>query len=164
MRILLAIDGSPCSQVAVEEICLRPWPVGSEVRVITVDGPLPEPYRDGTTTMFDEIHKQILKSAMKSLNAAVATLRRKAPSLTVTHVLREGRAKDAILDEAEQWDADLVVLGSHGYGAVKRLFLGSVSLAVATNAPCSVEIVRAKAVSKRPEAEPRPSRQAPPRR
>jgi len=69
-------------------------------------------------------------------------VKRNAPGLIVSPVLREGHPKDKILDEAEQWGADLIVVGSHGYGAVRRLFLGSVSLAVAINAPCSVEIVR----------------------
>jgi nucleotide-binding universal stress UspA family protein len=49
-----------------------------------------------------------------------------------------------ILDEAERWDADLIVLGSHGYNGWQRFLLGSVSHAVATHAHCSVEIVRQK--------------------
>ena len=77
-----------------------------------------------------------------SLNDAAAVFKRNAPGLIVTPVFREGHPKDTILDEAERWGADLIVVGSHGYGAIKRLFLGSVSLAVATNAACSVEIVR----------------------
>ena len=48
-----------------------------------------------------------------------------------------------IVEEAERWGADLILVGSHGYGSVKRFMLGSVSQAVATHAPCSVEIVRA---------------------
>jgi nucleotide-binding universal stress UspA family protein len=54
-----------------------------------------------------------------------------------------------ILDEAEKWDADLIVLGSHGYSGWQRFLLGSVSHAVATHALCSVEIVRQKPVTKK---------------
>jgi nucleotide-binding universal stress UspA family protein len=46
--------------------------------------------------------------------------------------------------EAEAWGADLIMLGSQGYGAVARFVLGSVSHAVASHAHCSVEIVRCR--------------------
>ncbi len=145
MKILLAVDGSPCSDAAVAEVCRRPWPPESEVRLITVNSPMREELlRGGSPGVFDEINGQLRAAAQTRLNEAAALIRRDAPALRVTSVHREGWPKDAILDESESWQADLIVLGSHGYGAVKRLFLGSVSLAVTTNAPCSVEIVRAR--------------------
>lgn len=54
----------------------------------------------------------------------------------------EGEPNTAILNEAEAFGANLIVVGSHGYGVVKRFLLGSVAQAVALNAKCSVEIVR----------------------
>ena len=48
------------------------------------------------------------------------------------------------LDRAEEWSADLVVVGSHGYTGLKRLLLGSVAQSVVSHAPCSVEVVRKK--------------------
>ena len=143
MRILLAIDGSECSLLAVSEVARRPWPANTEVRVITVNVPWSEGIsRRSSAGLLDELKRQLLEYAWQRLNEAVAVLRREAPALSVTPVLRDGLPKDVILDEAERWRADLIVVGSHGYGAVKRLFLGSVSLAIATHAPCSVEIVR----------------------
>ncbi len=59
-------------------------------------------------------------------------------------LFREGSPKEVIVDEAEQWDADLIVVESHGYGNVEKFVLGPVSQAVASHAPCSVEIVRQK--------------------
>ncbi|MBK6426145.1 MAG: universal stress protein [Blastocatellia bacterium] len=53
-----------------------------------------------------------------------------------------GTPKRVILDEAEEWKADLIVVGSHGDGPIKRFLIGSVSLAVAMHAPCSVRVVR----------------------
>jgi nucleotide-binding universal stress UspA family protein len=47
-----------------------------------------------------------------------------------------------ILEEAERWDADLIMLGSHGRHGIERLLIGSVSEAVALHAECSVEVVR----------------------
>jgi hypothetical protein len=43
MKILLAIDGSPCSDAAVQEIATRPWPEGSQVKILSVATvPLPD--------------------------------------------------------------------------------------------------------------------------
>ena len=53
-----------------------------------------------------------------------------------------GSPKEVILDEADAFGADLIVVGSHGYGMVERFLLGSVSQAVALHAKCSVQIVR----------------------
>jgi hypothetical protein len=50
--------------------------------------------------------------------------------------------KIAILDEAEHWGADLIVVGTHGYNALEKLWLGSVWRAVASHAKCSIEIAR----------------------
>jgi nucleotide-binding universal stress UspA family protein len=68
----------------------------------------------------------------------------KASGLEITTRIIGGSAGETILDEAEKWDADMIVLGSHGYSALQRFLLGSVSHAVATHAHCSVEIVRQK--------------------
>ena len=58
--------------------------------------------------------------------------------------MAEGSPKQAILQEAEKFDADLIVVGSHGRGAVRRFLLGSISQSVALHAKCSVEIARKK--------------------
>jgi nucleotide-binding universal stress UspA family protein len=143
MRILLAIDGSPYSDAAVAEVGRRPWPSGSEVRVITVDPKVDSNLLGGgSPTVFDELVQRQRTDAHRRLHAAVQVLNQASPELKVTYLMREGWPKEAILDEAEHWGADLVVVGSHGYGSIRRLFLGSVSLAVAINASCSVEIVR----------------------
>lgn len=143
MKILVGIDGSPHSTAAIAEVGRRPWPAGSEVRVLTVDAPMdPNLLRGGTPTVFDRMVQRQRDEAYRHLSDAVERLKRASPDLAVTPILRAGKPKEAILDEAEQWGADLIVVGSQGLGAVRRLFLGSVSLAVATNASCSVEIVR----------------------
>jgi len=145
MKILLAIDGSACSNAAVAEVCRRPWPPQSEVRLITVDSPVSdERFPGASPSAFDEINKQLRAEALQHLNDAAAVFKQRTPSLHVTPVLLEGYPRDAILDEAERWGADLIVVGSHGYRAVRRLFLGSVSSAVANAATCSVLIVRSQ--------------------
>lgn len=145
MRILLAIDNSTGSDAAIAEVCQRPWPAGSEVRVVTVLSPLESLPLHGVSRLSltsDEIFEQQGWEAASRLNDAATHLQQRTPGLHVTPVLLEGRPKDAILDEAERWGADLIVVGSYGSGVFRRFFLGSVSLAVALHAPCSVEIVR----------------------
>jgi nucleotide-binding universal stress UspA family protein len=68
-------------------------------------------------------------------------------TLKATGKVGIGTAKKVILDEAEKWDADLIVLGSRGLRALDRFRLGSVSHAVTQHAKGSVEIVRRRDVA-----------------
>lgn len=145
MRILLAIDGSPPSKAAVDEVCRRPWPPASEVRLITVRCPiellrLRENLEQPVSG--DDIFSQSGWDSLKFLDDAATQLAQCAPELQVTPVILAGQPKEVILDEAENWGAELIIVGSHGHGAVSRFLLGSVSFAIALNASCSVEIVR----------------------
>ena len=63
-------------------------------------------------------------------------------SISLDAALVPGPPRTVILDEAESWGADLIVVGSHGYRAWERFLLGSVSHAVVSHAKCSVEVVR----------------------
>jgi nucleotide-binding universal stress UspA family protein len=56
-----------------------------------------------------------------------------------------GDIREKIIDAAEEWGADLIVVGSHGRSGIPRFLLGSVAEFVARHAKCSVEIVRASA-------------------
>jgi len=62
--------------------------------------------------------------------------------IRVASEIVKGHPVPAILDAAETWQADLIVVGSHGYRGLTKLLLGSVSQAVASHAKCSVQIVR----------------------
>jgi nucleotide-binding universal stress UspA family protein len=147
MRILLAVDGSACSGVAVDQVVMRPWPEGSEVKILTVMEPLPVTPMTETWTLppeyFDQWERAVEDRARAALDNALSKFAaRTGSSLKVSSELFKGHARDVIIDEAKNWRADLIVVGSHGYRGLKRLWLGSVSQAVASHAPCSVEIVR----------------------
>jgi nucleotide-binding universal stress UspA family protein len=90
-------------------------------------------------TEYQQMARDAIGNAVSLLRASNAG--RKDPIEINTEIIT-GHAKYVILDEAGTWGADLIVLGSHGYRGMKRLWLGSVSLAVSTHAQCSVEIVR----------------------
>jgi nucleotide-binding universal stress UspA family protein len=145
MKILLATDGSPCSERAVEEVARRPWPADSQVRVVSVvEPPAPlaaEPYM-GLASYFEEVEALKRKQAGAALEAAAGKLRAGACGLQVSTEVLNGSPKRRIVEEADAWGADLIVVGSHGYHTWERMLLGSVSQSVAAHATCSVEIVR----------------------
>ena len=145
MKILLAVDGSPHSASAVDEVARLPWPEGSHVRVISVAGmPLAPPaHFAGAGALYPELLKASRRGALAAAEGAAAKLRPlETGGLKVDTVTPTGPASELILAEAEEWKPDLIVLGSQGRGFWGRLFLGSVSSAVASHAGCSVEIVR----------------------
>lgn len=146
MRILLAVDGSASSDAAVEEISKRPWPPGSEVKVITA-AEMPiivgiEPW-GASPEYFEQIGKSIRLAAQDVIKRAMAKLNGiEDKTLKISTEIIEGTPRQVIVDEAEDWHADLIVMGSRGLGAWNRLLLGSVSSGVLHHAGCSVEIVR----------------------
>ena len=150
MKILLAIDQSKYSTSAVSEVAKRPWPKGTTVRVLTVAEPFPpiaiEPWYGGRESL-ERIDREVQKRARDLTKKTSETLRKKG--FKIESALRKGDARSEIIDEAEKWAADLIVMGSHGYTGIKRLFLGSVASSVVSHAPCSVEIVRRKPKKKR---------------
>jgi nucleotide-binding universal stress UspA family protein len=102
--------------------------------------PLPPMYLPGDTiqTLDDEA-----QSRAKEAVARAHEILREAHIETVTpEFLATGDARAVILNEAKDWGADLIVLGSHGYHGIDRFMLGSVSESVAVLAHCSVEIIR----------------------
>ena len=151
MKILLAVDGSPCSDVAVEEIGRRPWPKGSSVKVLhAFELPLPVPSEGWALppNYFDDLDQAVRKQARSIVERTVGKLRMKLdPTIELDGEFVPGPPRAAILDRAESWGADLIVVGSHGYGRWERFLLGSVSQSVVSHAKCSVEVVRCKHAS-----------------
>jgi nucleotide-binding universal stress UspA family protein len=146
MKILLAVDGSVGSDAAVEALARRPWPPESEVKVITAaEIPMPvgmEPWVV-SPDYFEEMNKSVRNAAQAIIDSALLKLKTITDkTLKISSEIIQGPPRQVIVDEAESWGADLIVMGSRGLGAWNRLLLGSVSNAVVHHAKCSVEIVR----------------------
>jgi nucleotide-binding universal stress UspA family protein len=147
-QIILGVDGSVYSDAAIEEVARRHWPEGSVVKVVSVVR-LPFTPTEETRSLPDSYYSQLKKAetgkAQTAITSAVARL--KQSGITQPEIESEiilGDAREQILNEAERWGADLIVLGSRGLGGFKRFLLGSVAQGVAAYAPCSVEIVRSR--------------------
>lgn len=146
MKILLAVDGSTYSDAAIDEIARRPWPPESELKVITAaEMPIMvgmEPWA-ASPDYFEQLEISVRDAAKGVIDAALEKLNTAADkTLKVTTEIIQGPPRQVIVDEAERWDADLIVMGSRGLGPWNRLLLGSVSSGVVHHAKCSVEIVR----------------------
>lgn len=152
MKILLAIDGSDCSQAAVAALIAQYKPENTEVSILHVveSGKLiPVTYGFGAGPVFVENYAAIAqqwRADGETLVARTAQRLQSAGFKTSTSV-QEGDARQEILDCAKKWQPDVILVGSHGWHGLDRLLLGSVSEAIARHAACSVEIVRGKAVA-----------------
>ena len=148
MKILVAIDGSGHSEAVVDEIARRHFPADSEVRVISVvESPyVPTTYPEAGLDMqlYDAMDRASHEAARTAVEKAAAKIQadERSHQLRVTTAVLSGSPKEVILEDAEKFGVDLIVVGSHGHGMLERLLLGSVSQAVALHAKCSVEIVR----------------------
>ena len=150
MKIIIATDGSECSTVAVEKCCeLLDLSNRNTIRIVSafeLQVPMAtEPFAISADAYkrLDEFAEQ---NAQANVNKAAEIIKSRFPD-TANHIEtsgRLGRPAQIILEEAEGWGADLIVMGSHGRGFWGRLALGSVSSAVVHHAKCSVLVVRAK--------------------
>ena len=145
MKILLAVDGSACSDAAIEEVLRRSWPAQSEVIVIAAfETPIMagmEPWA-ATPTYFEQLENGVRSAAQATVDRALEKLTILKDRVKISGAVIQGPSRQVIVEEAERWGADLIIMGSRGLGAWNRLLLGSVSSAVVHHAPCSVEVVR----------------------
>jgi nucleotide-binding universal stress UspA family protein len=143
MRIVLAVDGSPFSDAAVQALIAQAQSKDAEIRVLHVLEPpnlLSTREMGGNDSALEKAWETEKKQAQGLVAKTVELLR--AKGLKATGTVEEGDARSKILEAAKEWRADLIVLGSHGRKGLEHLLMGSVSEAVARHADCSVEIVR----------------------
>lgn len=147
MKILIATDGSDYSIAAIEECCrmvIRPetadiliisafedtYPITAEPFAISAE--YYQKFADG----LNELAGNFVKNAEDTIRARFPNTQLKISS----EILR-GAPDQQIIEKAKEWNADLIVVGSHGRGFWGRM-LGSVSNGVVHHAPCSVLVVR----------------------
>jgi nucleotide-binding universal stress UspA family protein len=145
MRILVATDGSDCSVAALHSVANRPWPEESVAKIISVpefilfkDPSFLEKHeaKDLGQASIDDA-KSCVTAGAKILSGSALRFSSDVPTF-------EERPYRVILYEAESWQTDLIVVGSHGRSGFDRVVMGSVSEAVALHATCSVEVIRPK--------------------
>lgn len=141
MKILLAVDPSKHSEAAVKALSNQYRPQDNEVCVLHVLQPIAFSATPQMAPTYTPEMEQEGNEA-KVLVERVAGQLRKAGFRAEARVTK-GDVRETIVNTAAEWPADLIVVGSRGIGALRRLLLGSVAEFVARHAPCSVLIARA---------------------
>lgn len=147
MRILIATDGSEYSKAAVEECCRMVIdPAKTEVLVVSAyEDAYPitaEPFAL-SADYYQKLEDAVREQAGSFVDDVKESIQKKFPvaGLAVSTEVLRGAPDQQIVEKAKDWNADLIVVGSHGRGFWGRL-LGSVSTGVIHHAPCSVLVVR----------------------
>ncbi|HEV8542925.1 MAG TPA: universal stress protein [Verrucomicrobiae bacterium] len=155
-RILIAFDGSPGAEVAVQDLIRAGLPNRAEAKVLTIADVWMPPAPKGDVDIFSTHAKvadayekatELLREAKKISIQGSQFVHQLFPEWTITNFTAADSPAWGIVAEARKWRADLIVIGSHGRTTLERFFLGSVSFKVAAEAPCSVRVVRPRADS-----------------
>jgi nucleotide-binding universal stress UspA family protein len=151
-RFLLAINDSPNSKAVVDTVLSRPWPKESLFQVLSIVPELKSVFhsRFFKDPQIDQAHQKIYAAQKEHLvkltKEIAAKLGSKFGTDKVTHHVLEGNVRSLILQIAQDWPADVIIIGAHDRDkSIFEHFLGSVARAVVENADCSVEIVRSPA-------------------
>ncbi len=144
MKILIAVEDKQYTNAIAQFVCTHgTWPGEPEFRIINVVEPL---YMGAITGYSNEIllsYAQERQRAGLSLVLSIGTqLKQQYPCAKVQEEVLEGHPKEVIVDTAKSWNADLIIVGSHGRSGISQFLLGSVSMSVLSVAPCSVMIVK----------------------
>ncbi len=150
MKILVAIEGSEFSRSALESaIAYFGNSKDNELILVTAVDPIIPPIEPFAVSAeyIQRMDDTAREAGHALLDKTLETVRTEHPNLAATITTRflTGAPAQMIVEEAESCDADLIVMGSHGYGFWHRTMLGSVSNSVMHHAPCSVMIVRTQA-------------------
>jgi nucleotide-binding universal stress UspA family protein len=145
-KVLFAFDGSECAKAAFSDLHCAGLPAGGQMVVVEVAKLWIPPSNStgGGETWFSEAAPPTLKRIKAEVKEAKQYLQAAFPHWEVKSERFIGSSARVLLERAEGWQPDLLIVGSHGRSALGRLFLGSVSQRVVTEAHCSVRVARGR--------------------
>jgi len=141
--IVVGTDGSDTAGQAVRQAVDLARAVGAKIELVSAYEPVPaQRLREERREAPEDLQWAISprEDVDKTLEAAAAVAREAGVQVDVYP--RQGDPADAILDVAEEREADLIVVGNKGMTGARRFLLGSVPNKVSHHAPCSVLIIR----------------------
>jgi nucleotide-binding universal stress UspA family protein len=156
MKILIAYDGSECSDAAIDDLRRAGLPKAAEALVMSLaDVFLPPPINEEADTFplyvpagirrAHERAARALEEAESLAKRASEKIRKSFPEWNVHHEALADSPTWAVLRKADEWKPDLLVVGAHGHSVLGgRLILGSVSQRIIYEANCSVRVARGR--------------------
>ena len=143
MKILIGYDGTNGADLALDDLRRAGLPREAEVLVVSVAEPSFVLSGPGSLEMIiarDSIFG--MEKARTLAEKAVGRIRSDFPGWRVEEAVVPGSPSESLIVKADEWGADLLVVGSHGHTALGRFFLGSVSQSVVAHARCSARVAR----------------------
>jgi nucleotide-binding universal stress UspA family protein len=141
--IVVGTDGSDTANQAVRQAIELASSVGAKIELVSAFEPVPaQRLAQERREAPEDLQWAINPREDVDATLAEAAEAAKAAGVEVDVFPRQGDPADAILDVAEERDADLIVVGNKGMTGTKRFLLGSVPNKVSHHAPCSVLIIR----------------------
>ncbi len=141
-RILVAVDGSDTSLLALSHAVELATVFGSELTLLSVIDKFKLPFSAEYGLGARESHERLVRSVLESLNDVTVDLGESHPDLSIDPRVEEGRPAKIIINIAEDEDFDLIVMGSQGFGLIAGWFLGSVSNEVVNSCTKPLLIVK----------------------
>ncbi|MCC6981014.1 MAG: universal stress protein [Candidatus Melainabacteria bacterium] len=148
--VLVAVDESEAAPLIVDFLTDHKWSSGTRFRIIHVVAPILMDHPMASYPLFlESVEKDVREYAEKLLIRVKSDMQAHLAQFEIETEVLSGIPAEVIVDEAKRLHAAMIVVGSHGRTGFTRFFLGSVSGAVVSHAPCNVMIVR---VPKKPIA------------
>jgi nucleotide-binding universal stress UspA family protein len=146
MKVLIATDGSVHSRKAIEEFCrMFEKADGLDIKIAsTYESEIPLEAFGLIAQKAANIYPALEENAMQAVAEAKNYISERLPQAHVETEVGMDLAERFILEEAAEWQPNMIVVGSHGRGFWGRMTLGSVSDSVLHHAPCPVLIARSK--------------------
>jgi nucleotide-binding universal stress UspA family protein len=165
MKVIIAYDGSTYADAAIDDLPRAGIPPRSEIQVVWVadlstNAPSVSEFdllsaasgrMDAALARMTNFEAQVVKETRNMTENVVRRLRQRFPEWNVHSKVLRGKPADELLRRVDEWNADLIMGGSQGRGAVGRFFLGSVSKRASEEASCSVRVVRGGSGRTEPE-------------
>jgi nucleotide-binding universal stress UspA family protein len=154
MKLLIAYDGSNCSDAAIDDLVQAGLPLNGEALAVSVSEiwmPLPDAGSENSDPYLEELGKHYrqrgeaaLAEAKHLADRAADRLKVVLPGWEISSEASYGSPAWEVLSTADKFGADLIVVGSHGQSAISRIVIGSISQKILTEAFCSVRVARGR--------------------